>query len=500
MTLGLFGYRIRVARSTRSPALGTRVPWAAWLRAAGALGVALATLLPATTPALGQSATKLAFLTTQFTALAGGSNPTVVVVLQDGAGHQVANPTALYVSLASSIATDTLFVTDGRVVTGSGALLCVTIPANDPFGVQFGITATGAETPTITAAAFTQNTCTTPAGLTSVAQTETFVTSQPGTATQLAFRTVPFIAETSVIFPGPIIVAAEDSTGQERGLDGSNLYVNITSSSSVATFYEDQQGFTVVPACFFRSSASETLFWYKDANIGAPTITVAAFTDNLCTASILTVVTQTETIPDPCVTGSSGSGGVTVCFNVEAAVTSVTVSPATAVAFGGCKDASNGDANGLVAPNGTCNTNAHPITITVTNSGTTTVNVQVKGSPAIPSSGSNQSWNLCQGTGAVPCSGPGTPAGKPGRDEFNVQLTSASAGGPVIELKADTGTSPSIVSGYQCDTIVDTSANCAGIAAGTPTKSVSEVATIVGPQSSTNLSTSFTTTWTWLVG
>jgi hypothetical protein len=174
---------------------------------------------------------------------------------------------------------------------------------------------------------------------------------------------------------------------------------------------------------------------------------------------------------------SGTSGGTTASINVAAgAVRSVTVSP-SATTFTACAS-SAGASSGttLVFPNGTCL--AGPVTIT---NGSQPGHIDVQGSDAVPSDNGTR-WTLCLpmvGAPVVPCTGTANPL-TPGADQFAEEANTANGTG-----------SPPLTNNPQCDTAF--SAACAASSG----QSASETLILLGPQSSSDPSASFTTVWTW---
>lgn len=171
----------------------------------------------------------------------------------------------------------------------------------------------------------------------------------------------------------------------------------------------------------------------------------------------------------------AAAGQVTASIPVVAPVVrSVNVSPVS-VTYASCTKADGSTAAGVTFPNGTCSTPA----VTVTNSGVA-ANVHVQGADAVPTDNGTH-WTLCNSTAS--CSGPlqgGT--SRPGTDQYAEQTASAT-----FASGTDLSASP------QCDKAFN-----AGGCAATAGQASIETVRLVAPQSSSDPSTSFSTTLTWI--
>jgi hypothetical protein len=168
------------------------------------------------------------------------------------------------------------------------------------------------------------------------------------------------------------------------------------------------------------------------------------------------------------------------------------VSPATTT-FDSCFDPTNGNPiSALAFPNGFCQTsNTDNVTIT-TGSQPSTVDVQ--GSDAVPSDNGTH-WTLCGAESGSRCTGPtplfGAPITQsqqePGQDQFAEQT---SLNGFDDSQSLDFG--PPLTTSPQCDTAFGT-----GSCSAHSSQATTEVLILLGPESSTDASTAFSTTWTW---
>jgi len=172
---------------------------------------------------------------------------------------------------------------------------------------------------------------------------------------------------------------------------------------------------------------------------------------------------------------ASNTGSVTATIPI--AVISLTVTPSTAT-FDNC-DGGNSTAHALGFPNGSCST---ILPLVVTNTGAAS-HIQVQGSDAAPSTGS-PIWNLCfpGGSPKTPaCSGP---ANFPGTDEFSMLYRVPFIGSsfPFSPLSKEPRADQNF-----------------GVGGAAPAgATATEPLAIVGPFRSTNNSTSFTATVTWI--
>lgn len=191
-------------------------------------------------------------------------------------------------------------------------------------------------------------------------------------------------------------------------------------------------------------------------------------------------------VATPAIAGSSGS----LSGTISVVTMSITVSPASGN-FGLCHGG-NSSATQLGFPNGFCeapvDANNLLTPISIANTGASG-HVQVLGSNAVPAdTGTN--WTLCVPVlpvpGGVACTGP---AGvHPGRDQFLEFTNPAGLGGPGTDLTSIAHCDPAINEQNLSD-------QCA-LAGGATAQ---EFLIIGGPTVSTDASTSFTTTATWII-
>ncbi len=178
---------------------------------------------------------------------------------------------------------------------------------------------------------------------------------------------------------------------------------------------------------------------------------------------------------------ASDSGGTTATINVgPPLIRSITVSPPT-VTFKGCSGGSS-TSTVLGFPSGQCNTNNSAITVT---NGPTAGHIFVGGADAVPSSGSTH-WTLCGQSGPPLCSGPNGGSGPlPGKDQYNINRFAS--GTPANDLT----TTP------RCDLNFNVSGDPC-LAAASQSNASAELMTLFGPTVSTDASSVFTTTVTWM--
>lgn len=160
----------------------------------------------------------------------------------------------------------------------------------------------------------------------------------------------------------------------------------------------------------------------------------------------------------------------TATINVQ--IRSVTLST-TNLTYGSCTGGSSTGPK-LGFPNGTCATG----TVVVTN-GEAPATISVSATNAVPSDG-GKAWALCGGSGTPPCA---VGSRKPGTDQY-LEGTGGGPRGVVL------GTSP------HCDPAFGTPP----CRAANPGDAANEAFLLVGPQSSTDDSATFTTSITWTAG
>lgn len=156
-------------------------------------------------------------------------------------------------------------------------------------------------------------------------------------------------------------------------------------------------------------------------------------------------------------------------------VLSVTVSPASGT-FGSCVGGDSTSPAELGFPNGRCRVNG----LVITNTGLPG-HMMVSGAPMAPVGG-GAAWALCGASdgAAASCSN----AGNPGADQYQLSLSN-------VAWLVTLSTAP------QCDLAFDSgfTASCAAA----PGQSATETARLVGPQSTSNGASGYTTTITWTV-
>jgi hypothetical protein len=176
----------------------------------------------------------------------------------------------------------------------------------------------------------------------------------------------------------------------------------------------------------------------------------------------------------------STTGGSTATINVAPAIRSISVSPSTTT-FDTCHSTLNAS---LTFPNDACyTTGADDVTIT---NGALAGHVDVNGADAVPHD-SGQHWTLCGGsgpscTGAAPGGGGGCLGqcitNEPGIDQF-------------VEWGGAGPYTPFLTNSPQGDTVFGALGSAA------VGQSATEGLEFIGPSSSTDLSSTFTTAWTW---
>lgn len=158
---------------------------------------------------------------------------------------------------------------------------------------------------------------------------------------------------------------------------------------------------------------------------------------------------------------------VSTSFPIKA----VTVTATGTLGFASCTGGSspaNGTAMGF--PNATCSTTSYA----VANAGNTTEAISVAGSTATPAD-SGTAWSLCGGAGDPTCSN----AGSPGPNQYGM-TASAPAGSPSVRLSLSA----------QCDAVFP---NCQAVPPGSGGSDTEQLG-LVGPQSSTDQSSTFSMT------
>jgi len=156
-------------------------------------------------------------------------------------------------------------------------------------------------------------------------------------------------------------------------------------------------------------------------------------------------------------------------------VRSVTISTG-AVTFANCTQGGS-STPGLSLPNGTCDTNTANGTITLTNSGNVAGHINVLAGDAVPSDGGTH-WTLCGGAGGPACAG-----STPGANQYQERTVKAGSSSGVV-----------LANGAQCDAALEGS-SCQPLA---PGASGSEYLAITAPASSSDTSSSYHTTVTWI--
>jgi hypothetical protein len=172
------------------------------------------------------------------------------------------------------------------------------------------------------------------------------------------------------------------------------------------------------------------------------------------------------TTPNPV----SVSATVSTSFPIKG----VTVSATGTLGFASCTGGSspaNGTAMGF--PNATCSTTSY----TVTNTGNTTEAISIAGSAGTPSD-NGTTWSLCGGAGDPTCSNTSN-AGSPGPNQYGMTATSPT-GSPGVRLSLSA----------QCDAVFP---NCQAVPAGSGGSDTEQLG-LVGPQSSTDQSPTFSMT------
>ena len=165
-------------------------------------------------------------------------------------------------------------------------------------------------------------------------------------ATKLAFTTAPF----SVVFGqcSPQVTVQTQNAGGSAANPSSNTTVNLSTNSLGGTFYSNNTCTTSITSVSIPTSGNSASFFYKDANVGTPTITAAA--------AGLTSATQSETITQASTTTSVASSlnpsvygdGVTFTATVSSTVSG---SLSGTVTF---KDGAATIGTGALACGGTC--------------------------------------------------------------------------------------------------------------------------------------------------
>lgn len=194
---------------------------------------------------------------------------------------------------------------------------------------------------------------------------------------------------------------------------------------------------------------------------------------------LLTAVTACGTLAAP-EQAAGQSGSVSVSLTTVKTIRSVTISPGHA-RFVDCKGGDGGvdtrsDGNKLGFPNGTCQVNS---AIVITNTGIAS-DIDISGTEAEPADGMN-GWTLCN-TGphaAVACTGR---KHRPGPDQYqviNFGIFGALRGG--------------ITDTPRCDRILGPEGSCWA----TQGLVVTEGLRLIGPEWSSDTSTSWTVTVTW---
>jgi hypothetical protein len=187
---------------------------------------------------------------------------------------------------------------------------------------------------------------------------------------------------------------------------------------------------------------------------------------------------------------AQGSGSGTATINVVPSVLSVTISPTT-FTYANCAGGSS-TASTLGFPGASCYVGGNPTTaagaagdVTITNTGAPS-QIDVNGANAVPSD-SGTPWTLCNGPGPV-CS----QQVEPGPNQFTENGNGWSGSGPNGISSNPYSNTP------QCDKAFDYAVQ--GDTCSTPVPSgasTGEQLEILGPESSTDTSNSFTTTITW---
>lgn len=163
----------------------------------------------------------------------------------------------------------------------------------------------------------------------------------------------------------------------------------------------------------------------------------------------------------------------TATATINVLIRSVTLSTSN-LTYGGCTGGSS-TGSSLGFPNGICTTG----TVVVTN-GSAPATISVTAANAVPSDG-GKAWAPCGGSGTPRCA---VGLRSPGTDQYLEELGNGS--GTVV-----LGTSPF------CDPDFSSHGPCR---AANPGQAANEVLQLVGPQSSTDNSATFTTSITWTAG
>jgi hypothetical protein len=216
--------------------------------------------------------THLAISSTPFAGAANSqATNAFTVTLEDALGNATTKTTATTVNLSTS----STGIHSFSATSGGTAITSVSLPANtSSVNAYYGDEKPG--TPTLTATA---------TGLTPAATQQELIVA--GAPSKLIFTTGPVSGSASNSATlGPITVQEQDPYGNVAA-SGSPTTVNLTSTSSGATFAATSGGAAVTQVTIPGSTSTAT-FYYGDTKAGTPTITAAV--------TGLTSATQQETI------------------------------------------------------------------------------------------------------------------------------------------------------------------------------------------------------------
>jgi hypothetical protein len=196
-------------------------------------------------------------------------------------------------------------------------------------------------------------------------------------------------------------------------------------------------------------------------------------------ALLLAVVTACGTVAGP-QQAAGQSGSISVSLKTVPIVRSVTISPSHA-SFVDCKGGDGGNntrsaGDKLGFPNGTCQVST---AIVITNSGIAS-DIDISGSDAVPADGMTD-WTLCNSgdSPAVACTGRHD---RPGPDQYEV-----------VNFGAFGSLRRGITDTPECDRILGPEGSCWA----TQGMVVIEGLRLIGPEWSTDISTTWTVTITW---
>lgn len=215
-----------------------------------------------------QHPTQLAFTTQPSTTTAGATvSPAVTVTVEDASGAAVPIAgTQVTVAIGANPASGTLSGTTAASTNAAGVASFTTLSI-DKAASGYTLTAAGTGL----------------AGATS----QTF-TVTPAATTTLAITTGPVSGPASAgAALGPITVQVRDAFGNATTAPAGGTVVNLSSSSTGATFAATPGG-SAVTSVTIAAGASSAAFYYGDTKAGTPTITT--------TSTGLTAAPQTETI------------------------------------------------------------------------------------------------------------------------------------------------------------------------------------------------------------